>query len=44
MTLELDLSAARTIEPIIVEQNRKREYRMKEMKANKETDFKLSSE
>jgi protein CpxP len=46
MTLELDLSAKQQeqLKPIIAEQNRKRESRMKEMKANKETDSKLSSD
>ena len=46
MTLELDLSAKQQeqLKPILAEQNRKREYRMKEMKANKETDSKLSSD
>jgi protein CpxP len=46
MTLELELSAKQQeqLKPIIAEQNRKRESRMKEMKANKETDSKLSSD
>jgi protein CpxP len=46
MILELDLSTKQQeqLKPIIAEENRKRESRMKEMKANKEANSKLSSD
>lgn len=46
MTLELDLSAKQQeqMKSIIAEQTAKRESRMKEWKANKDTDSKLSSD
>jgi protein CpxP len=46
MILELDLSTKQQeqLKPIIAEENRKRESRMKEMKASKEANSKLSSD